>query len=139
MNYLDLTEIRQHLGSLERSPAAEDRGFHFATLTINTFIVAFYAGHSRYCQPSRVLDNLLDYSKIQIRINEMIINPPDKLNAIRPSLDTRFSSFEWIKYFGFIDSKGALRPSYMGLEIPLDDVCLLIRDIYKISRLKMFY
>lgn len=139
MNYLDLTEVKQHIGNLKRSTSQESKQLYFGSITFNMFTINFYAGCNAYCHPNKVFDSLLDYSQIQISANEILNKSPDKPNAVKPAYDVRFSKFEWAKYFTYPDNKGVIKPSYMGTYVPLDDAFHLVRDFYKVSRLKIFY
>jgi hypothetical protein len=139
MNYLNLTEVRQHIGSLTRSVAQESKELYFGSIIFDAFDIKLYAGRRAYCQPNKLLDNLLDYTHLQIMIDEVLNNSPGKPNAIKPFGDERFSKFEWAKYFTYLNHKGVIKPSYMGAHVPLADACCLVRDFYKLSRLKIFY
>ena len=132
MNYLNLIDIREHLGTLKRT---EPVGY-FEKVSLNHFNIAFYANNSALCEPRANYNCLLHYQKIQVALYEDI---RDLESAISPCLDARFSGFDWTKYFVYYNSKGIEKPSYMGEKIPVAEVCQLIRDVFKVSRLKIFY
>jgi hypothetical protein len=136
MNYLDLSEIRQHLGTLKRLTPDDLAICDFEHIKFNGFEIGFYAGGGDASEPQNNFDNLLHYKTIQIGLFETI---KESDHTIQPMTDERFRGFLWSSYFIFIDNKGLVQPSYMGFKIPLNDVCQLIKDVYKVSRLKMFY
>jgi hypothetical protein len=134
MNYLSLNDIRQYLGSITKS-AAGDR-LYFNDIKFNGFMITFFAGKSAYCDPPVIYDNLLYYKTLQIDIVETI---KDSTHVVCPLKDERFASFTWAKYFNYSSNTNILTPSHMGSHIPLDEVFQLIRDVYKVSRLKAFF
>jgi hypothetical protein len=131
MDYLNLLEIKQNIKSLKRI-----NDYFFNNVTFNYFRIDFYAGTGALCRPNSTLDNLLFYETIQLSITEII---KEDQNIIRPPEDDRFRNFIWSKYFNYIDSNGKVKPSYMADNIPAEEACQLIRDVYKISRLTIFY
>ena len=141
MNYLNPTEIKQHLGTLKRF--YDDSGY-FDPLIINGFVITIYGGSKAFCIPQTYYDNILHYKRVQLHITEQIKDNQDLIFTVReesisPTRDSRFSGFPWIKYFTYADRTGKPLPSHMGSRVPLDEVCQIIRDTYKISRLKIFF
>lgn len=136
MELLDLVKIKQLLGSLERSVVENNIGCYFNCLVFNGFEICFYAGTKAFCEPKVSYDTLLHYKTIQLDIIEVVKGFND---VVQPGSDNRFKNFSWCKYFTHLDNKGKDKNSYMGCNIPLDEVCQLIKDVYKISRLKIFF
>lgn len=136
MNYSNLIDIREHLGTLKRSSSLENRNGYFNKVSFNYFNIEIHASNSSLCEPRVNYDCLLHYQKIQVAFYEDI---REQEHAISPGADARFSGFDWAKYFAYYNSKGIEKASYMGDNIPVVEVCQLIRDIYKVSRLKIFY
>jgi hypothetical protein len=132
MNFLNLTDIKQHLGTLKRFEGAAP----FNHICFNGFEICFYAGPKAFCEPIALYDNLLHYETIQIHIAENIKEADE---VIAPSIDNRFQNFDWCKYFKYDNGKIKDKNSYMGSNIPLNEVCQLIKDVYKVSRLKIFF
>lgn len=90
-------------------------------------------------KPHVNLDKVTYYKAVGILIYETI---KGQEHQVLPQTDVRFQSFDWVKYFQYEDttfSNGKTKESYMGSRIPLAEVIQLVRDVYKISRLKMFY
>ena len=135
MNYLNLPDIKQYLGTLERA-YVENNTSYFNKISFNHFDIEFYAGSGALCEPHVNLDQLIFYKKLQLSLYETI---RDEVHAISPGTDNRFSGFSWANYFSYYNSKGILKGSYMGDKIPIAEVCQLIRDVYKVSRLKIFF
>ena len=136
MNFTNLNDIREHLDSLKRKASNDNNASYFSKLEINSFYLDLFAGHKALCEPRLVFDNLLHYKKIQLSINEKI---KEQEHAISPGIDSRFVGFPWLKYFTYVNSKSQVKPSYMGEMIPIDEAISLIRDVYKIGRLKIFF
>ena len=133
MDYTDIQQIKHHLKSLTR---VEDvSGDWFEKIFFNDFEIHLSAGPASFSEPVTYLNNLLYYQSIQVAIYETV---KQQLHAIAPLSDDRFRNFSWSKYFIYSDYKGE-RNSYIGTRIPLDEVCQLIREIYKTSRLKIFF
>jgi hypothetical protein len=140
MNLLDLSEIRRHLGTIQRCNDENSKQIFFNRIKFNGFEINFYAGPKAFCEPPSLLDSLLDYKKIQIGIDEHMKGfDGGAEHTISPMIDERFHNFNWAQYFFYSDSNGVIKSSYMGNQIPLNDVCQLVKDVYKISRLKIFY
>jgi hypothetical protein len=135
MNFLNLSDIRKHLGTLERE-YVENNASYFNKVSFNHFDMEFYAGNGALSEPHVDLGNLTYYKKLQLSLYE---NIRDQAHAISPGMDDRFSGFDWAKYFVYYNSKGIQKTSYMGDRIPMSEVCQLIRDVYKVSRLKIFF
>lgn len=131
MNYLDLLEIKKYLSLLKREESGS-----FPSVQFNNFEIELWAGPGAFCSPMMDYSNLMYYESIQVGVYEMI---KEQKCAIAPSGDARFHHFDWIKHFHYFDGKGVQKDSYMGTRIPLNEVCHLIREVYKVSRLKMFY
>lgn len=136
MNLTNVTEIRELLGSLTRKPSSKDKSSYFNKITFNKFFIELYAGPKSLSEPPVEFDQILYYDKIQVAIYEFI---KEEECAILPGTDTRFAGFDWNKYFTYTDGKGKLKPSYMGAGVPITEVISLIRDVYKVSRLKIFF
>ena len=136
MNYLNLIDIREHLGTLKRSSSIDNKSGYFEKVFFNHFNIELHASNVSLCEPRDNYDCLLHYQKIQLALYEDI---REQEHAISPCIDTRFSGFDWTKYFVYYNSKGIKKPSYMGEYVPVAEVCQLIRDVYKVSRLKIFY
>ena len=138
MNFTNISEIKDHLNSLKRIFSIENNVSYiniFSKIELNNFYLELYAGPRALCEPRVMYDNILHYAKIQVAIYEII---KELEHAISPSIDNRFAGFEWVKYFTYTNLKDKVKPSYMGEMIPMSDVILLIRDVFKISRLKAF-
>lgn len=136
MNYLNLSDIREVLGTLKRLGSIENNASYFNKVSFNDFDIEFYVGNKALCEPHVIHDNLLHYQKVQIGLYE---NIREEECAIFPGSDSRFIGFDWIKYFFYYDTKGIEKLSYMGDRIPMAEACQLIRDVYKVSRLRIFY
>ena len=141
MNYLNPTEIKQHLGTLKRFYYGSG---YFDPLMINGFVITIYGGPKAFCIPLDCFDNILYYHKVQLHITERTKDNQDlplaiKEESISPTKDNRFSSFAWTEYFTYADEAGKIQPSHIGCKIPLDQVCQIIKDVYKLSRLKIFF
>lgn len=115
---------------------AEDYHYYFNGISVNNFTIDFFAGNKSCCEPKGTFNSLLHYKKIQIYIREDVRGIG---NAIRPTKDDRFAGFDWAKYFVYINSNGRTSGSYMGEYIPIEEAYQLIRDVYKVSRLKVFF
>lgn len=137
MNFLDLVEVKKHLGFLKRAGDPSTVQNRFESIRVNNFEIHIYAGYMTFSIPPNQLDNLLHYSHVQVSILEFDRN--NTIHTISPINDERFQYLEWSKFFTYKNSQGQDKGSYMGAVVPLDDVCKLIREIYKISRLKLFY
>lgn len=129
MNYADHSEVMAHLKTMNRND-----DFYFGSIDANGFMVAIYAGDTALCIPREELESILDYKTIQVAIYD-----PEGVIAIHPQKDDRFSSFDWAKYFSYTNIKGVATPSYMGADVPIEDLPKIIHDIYRISCLRAFY
>lgn len=137
MNYLNVNEVQERLRSLTRVPIDDAIiSGEFTPLACNHFTIHFSAGTFAYSEPHLALDNLLYYDSIQILIREDI---KDGYIDICPQVDERFKSFSWAKYFTYINRHGKPTPSYMGTYLPQPEVLQLIREVYKVSRLRLFF
>ena len=131
MNYTNVTEIKKYLESLKRQGKN-----YFGKIEFNNFFIELTAGQIAMCEPKVYYNNILHYKKIQVSIHEII---REEEYAISPNRDERFAGFAWTKYFTYFNNKAQVTPSYIGDRIPVTEVIDLIRDTYKISRLKIFY
>jgi hypothetical protein len=132
MELLDLVKIEQLLGTLKRFEGAAP----FNHICFNEFEICFYAGPKTFSEPTVLYDSLLYYKTIQIHISENIKGVNE---TIAPGNDNRFQNFDWCKHFKYSDGNGKNKNSYMGSYVPLEEVCRLIKDVYKVSRLKIFF
>jgi len=135
MNLLDLADVKRYLGSIERRSFDNNMIFYNDVKIGNDFLVTIFAGNFTFCDPPLMFDNLLNYKAISIGLTEII---KGEQHDIHPSTDSRFQNFSWASYFNQ-SSKGINIAQYMGLSIPLEQVYQIIKDVYKISRLKVFY
>jgi hypothetical protein len=136
MELLNLVKIKQLLGTLERSHISNINETFFNSISFNGFEVEFFAGPKSFCEPAVSYDTLLHYKTLQLYIVETV---KESKEAILPGKDNRFQNFDWCKYFTYHDGKVKDKLSYMGCNVPLDEVCRLIKDVYKVSRLKIFF
>jgi hypothetical protein len=137
-NPLDLSSIRQYLGTIQRN--AESSSHFFTRMEMNSFAIDLCAGDASLCEPLLYYDNLLYYQKIQVHLHEF--TGPDSqysILTIAPFHDSRFEKFSWAQYFTYFDSSGKSYFSYTGSFIPMNQVCQMLKDLYRISRLKSFY
>lgn len=131
IDYLSLQEIRQMFNSLERFSDNE-----FNNIDVATFQVKIYAGAQGLCVPQRFLGRLNSYQSVQVGISEKV---KEEVRLIKPLNDERFANFAWAQYFYYHGHNKKIIPSYMATYVPLEQVSIMIREIYKVSRLKMFF
>lgn len=139
MNFNNLDDIKEHLNSFKRTPldpSTNANANYFGKIELNSFYINFMAGDKSLCEPRTFFDEFMFYKKVQVSINEII---KGQEHAVQPCTDDRFKGFEWLKYFTYTNTKGQIKTSYMGDMVPIGDVMNLIRDVYKISRLKIFF
>ena len=138
-NFLDISKIMAHLSVLER-PSIFDRDSHqwiyFQPIYLNGFEVEIGAGIGSFSEPYSDLDKITYYKTVQVSVYEII---KGEKTVIKPGVDERFRNFVWSKHFVHVDKNGNRKESYIGDRVPLNEVCQMIREIYKISRLKLFY
>lgn len=132
MEFLNIQNIKEDLKSRQR---VKDHQY-FEGLEFNNTKIYIGASENHYCLPRQTFPILSYYTHIQIAIYEVV---KEEERIISPFNDERYKNFGWAKYFIFTDNSGRQVPSYMGDKIPFDDVCQLIRDVYKTSRLKAFF
>lgn len=131
INYLDLHQINSLLCSLERQGSNQ-----FNVITISDFIISISAGAVSLSNPKKFLPKLSDYKEVEIELIEYI-NHLSRI--INPLNDDRFKSFSWANYFSYSDRNNKIMSSSMAAYVPLQAVPVMIRDIYKISKLKVFF
>lgn len=131
MDLLNLQEIKNYLSSLQKDTAG-----HFKGINFNNNHIYIAAGNSNFCSPRANFSSLSHYTHIQMGIYETVRSVQ---RIISPLNDERYKNFAWAKYFVYLDNKNTLSPSYMGKEIPLNIASQLIKDVYKMSRLKAFF
>ena len=136
MDLTNIANIITHLGTIRRTTETEYPSFFFNRIEFNDFNIQFFAGKKALCEPAVDYDLLTSYNSIQLCILEII---KESEGAISPSVDERFSGFGWTKYFSYQTQKGQTRASFMAERVPLAEVPQIIRDVYKISRLKIFF
>ena len=105
-------------------------------MKLNDFSLRISAGADAFSEPHTNLDKITFYKSVGVLIYE---TTKEQEHQVLPQIDVRFQSFDWVKYFQYEDGSGKTKESYMGSRIPLAEMVQLIRDVYKISRLKMFY
>jgi hypothetical protein len=133
MDFSNPADIKSHLASLER----EDSDYQFwQRVVLNDFSLRISAGTEAFSEPHVNLDKITYYRSVGVLIYEFI---KGQEHQVAPQSDVRFQTFDWVKYFQYEDGSGKTKESYMGSRIPLAETIQLIRDVYKISRLKMFY
>lgn len=138
MDFSNLEQVRAQLATLKRNeePFAEELGQNlFERFGFNGFEIELLTG-GLFSEPSIKLVNPLKYHNLSVLIYEKI---KGQEHQVFPCTDERFKQYDWCKYFHFIDSTGKDKASYMGTCIPMDEVCQLVRAVYKTSRLKLFY
>jgi hypothetical protein len=137
MDYLNLKNIEAHLHSLTKVSNEESLLFgEFVPINCGTFTVHLSAGKSSLSNPQLELNNVLYYDSVQIMIRESV---KDQLLDICPLSDDRFKGFDWAKHFTYVSRLGNVLPSYMGAYVPKQDVLQLIREVYRVSRLRTFF
>jgi hypothetical protein len=145
MNFQDLNQIQQFLALLPRYAIGSRR---FEPILINSFEFSIFAGKDSFCQPQLKSDSLLHYTSVEVEIMSFKVanRNPENLycdyQAISPLTDDRFKSFDWAKFFVYSDNKSSTIisfPSYRGNYVPVDQLPVMLRDIYKISQLKCFF
>jgi hypothetical protein len=129
MDFSNLEDIKKHLASLKKD------GDFFNTVSFNGFKIQFVIG-AAWSEPYHEFDSPLYYKSLGILIYEDI---RDEKHQVAPSTDSRFQNFDWAKYFYYTNGHGKIKASYMGSKIPLAESIQLVRDIYKVSRLSVFY
>jgi hypothetical protein len=132
IDWLDLAQIRQLLGTLERY---QRRSPAFKEVKVEYFEVGIIADVNSYSKPNLSLDNVLHYDKVQICLCEQV---KQETHALKPQTDPRLQGFAWARYFEYQDAKGKTLPSYMGREIPLAEVCQMIKDLYRVAKMQAF-
>lgn len=141
MDLLNLREIEEHLHTLVKIPEDDSivKG-EFTPIDCNLFIIRLSAGLDCFCKPRiGCYTNIMDYTHIQVMIQEKLRSNLDLITLITPAGDSRFKGFGWSKYFHYDDFKGKTNDSYIGSNVPVEEVPRLIKDAYKISRLKIFF
>jgi len=132
LDYLDRESIREYLLSLERGDNET-----FAELEVNGFQIRLCAGECTFSFPqSNQYSKLHEYEGVEVYITE-------SLRAIDTVLfpldDSRFKTLSWAMYFDYFDNQNNLKTSSLGNCVPFEELPDIIRDVYKISRLKLFY
>jgi hypothetical protein len=145
MDLSNLNDIENHLSSLRRITSEEFESNlylskdEFHTINCGHFIVHLAAGIDSLSVPkSNVYDKINDYTNIQVFIEEK--SPKiSEMRFVNPGKDDRFQGFGWRKYFYYINYDGKTHPSYIGTQVAIKDILSLIKDCYKLSRLKIFF
>lgn len=148
MDLSNLNDIESCLFSRERISAEEFKKKFFLSkdefqpIDCGHFIVHLSAGEASLSTPHHnVHDSLGGYSHIQIAIEEKSTKATvDSLSHyVCTGKDERFQGFSWRKYFFYPLTDGKTQPSYIGGQVPLKDATYLVKDCYKLSRLKIFF
>lgn len=136
MNFLDLESIKDELKSIKRIPEDDIHHVSFDYIVISNFFVKIRAGNNTASEPRVFLKKITDYSKVEVVIHSK--NKNNELTIIKPFSDDLFKSFEWTKYFTFLDLRNKMKSAYVGEFIPIDILPIIIKDIYRTSRLFAF-
>ncbi len=131
--FLNINQIMLHLDSLQRIDVPPNM---FDIIKFSNFEIETMAGIGTFCEPYLRLSRLTYYTSVQVSLYE---NIKGERHLLKPKTDLRFDKFTWAKYFTYADVRGNLKDSYMGNRVPLEELCSMIREVYKVSRLKMFY
>lgn len=141
MNLLDLQEIEKHLHTLVKASEEDSvvRG-EFTSIDCGLFVIRLAAGFECFCKPKQgCYTNIMDYTHIQVMIQEKSRSNSDLIVFITPAADDRFRGFGWSKYFHYDDYQDKTIASYIGSYVPIVEIPRLIKDAHKISRLKIFF
>lgn len=136
INFLDLKQVDEMVRSLERMDEK-----YFAPITFSNYTIQLGAGAKAFSTPQLYFGRIVSYQNVEMTFSETI---KDQMQIIAPYIDERFNGFSWAKYFNYEkfnyhQKKKYLAPSHIGANIPLKDVSTIVREIYKVSRLKMFF
>lgn len=131
MDFSNLSQVRTQLATLN----SEYGEYLFEVFGFNGFEIQIMIG-GYFSEPTILLPTPLHYKKVSVLVYEQIKSEQHQVN---PCLDERFKQYDWCKYFHYIDGMGKDKSSYMGTCMPVDELCQLVRAVYKTSRLKLFY
>ena len=123
-------EIHQALTILKR-----DGELQFENIEVSNFKIVIGGGLRAFSDPRRFIGKLFSYKSVQIQIFE-IVNGEERI--IKPLSDERFQKFTWAKYFAF-EKNGTSSPSSMGYYVPSKEIPTMIHEIYRVSKLKVFF
>lgn len=141
MDFSSIKRIKEQLSSLEK--ISDDEALikgEFTPIDCDLFIVRLAGGAECFCKPRcGYYTNVTDYTHIQVMIQEKSRQESDLIVMIQPASDDRFKGFAWANYFHYSDFQGKINNSYIGSNVPLGEIPQLIKDIYKINKLKIFF
>jgi hypothetical protein len=126
------SSIKSYLSSLN---PIDDKG-HFEPITFNRYLIELGAGSLAKSIPALDYNNLLKFTHLQMIIYDVVSE--EHLSPVKPFADVRFNKFVWAEYFRYPTWGQKIMPGYMGKQIPVDEVCKIIKDIYKVSRFGIF-
>lgn len=133
INYLDLDQINSLLSDLKKE------GWHtnqFNNIVISNFIISISGGTGAFSDPKEFLSNFYNYKKLEVELIEFT-NHSNRI--IKPLEDDRFKNFSWTNYFHYLNINDKFQPSSIGAYVPREIISIMIRDIYKVSKLKAFF
>lgn len=141
MDFKNLFEIKEHLSSINRSLPEDCLTLgEFTPINCDLFLVRLAASTSAFSKPSvDCYDKITDYTHVQVMIEERSQLQKEAQIITCPISDERFKMFGWSKYFVYQGFDNKIINSYIGSYIPIGEIPQLIRDVNKISRLKMFF
>lgn len=123
-------EIHQMLTLLERND-----DLNFEDIKVSNFRIVISAGLRAFCEPRRFMGKLFSYESVQVQIFE-VVNGEERI--IKPLVDDRFQKFTWSKHFSF-DKHNTMSFSSMGYCMPIKEISTMIHEIYRVSKLKVFF
>lgn len=107
----------------------------FEPITFNNFKIILIGGIEMFSEPQVYYDKAANYYSLQVYILE---NVNSMCRIIKPSQDIRLQKYPWVKYFIFNEMNQNIA-LYHGKFIPIKDVYQLISDVYRISKLTLFF
>lgn len=145
MDFSNLNDIERYLSSLKRISYGEflDGDYlssdEFQPIDCGHFIVHISAGKNSLSTPNNnIYNRITDYSHLQVIIQENI-KGSESIQVIKPAEDNRFANLEWSNLFKYKDYLGKNHETYLGKTIPIKNLLQIIKDCYKLSRLKIFF
>lgn len=123
-------EINQLLLTLNRKD-----DYRFEDINFSNFTIKIAAGLRAYSEPRRFMGKLFSYKSIQVQIFETV---KDQDRIIKPLDDERFQKFGWAKHFSYEKNNSEYNSS-IGYCVPIKDISGMIHEIYRVSKLKMFF
>lgn len=128
-SFLNKDEIHQMLMLLPRND------FSFEDIKVSNFRIVISAGLRAFSEPRRFMGKLFSYKSVQVQFFE-VVNGEERI--IKPLTDERFQKFTWSKHFSF-EKNNTISYSSMGYYMPIKEISTMIHEIYRVSKLKVFF